>query len=353
MATNARVPVAILGATGMVGQRLVSMLADHPLFELRELVASERSAGQRYADVVRWRLPGEIPAAARALPVLPLRVEDVLARVAFSALDAAVARGAEEEFAAAGRAVISNASAHRMAPDVPLVVPEVNPEHLELVGAQRARRGGRGFIACNPNCTTIGLVLALAPLARAAALRRVIVTSLQASSGAGYPGVPSLDLIDNAIPWIAGEEDKVEAEPRKIFGRVAGNAVEDAPLVVACQVHRVAVSDGHLLAVSVASDPPLDPARARALFSGFRALPQELGLPSAPQQPVVVAEGADRPQPRLDRMAGAGMAAVVGRVRECPVLGLRFEVLSHNTIRGAAGGTLLLGELLHARDLLP
>lgn len=348
-----RLPVAVLGATGIVGQRLVQMLEAHPWFELAEVAASDRSAGRSYGEGVRWRLPGEIPSAAAALTLLPAGPERVAAPLVFSALDAAAAEEIEPAFARAGRAVISNARNRRMDPDVPLVVPEANPDHLALVEAQRRRWGSRGFIACNPNCSVIGLVLALAPLARSARLERIVVTTLQASSGAGYPGVPSLDLIDNVIPFIDDEEPKIESEPTKILGKLNGHRIELLDVAVAAQVHRVPVTDGHLLAVSVQSSPRIGPDRAIELMARFRGEPQELGMPSAPAAPIVILAGEDRPQPRLDRGAGEGMSVVVGRVRPCPVLGLRFSVLSHNTIRGAAGGTLLLGELIRARGLVP
>lgn len=346
-------PVAVLGATGIVGQRLVQMLQDHPWFELAEVAASDRSAGRPYGEAVRWRIPGSVPGSAAALTLQPADPQRVAAPIVFSALDAAAAEAIEPSFARAGRAVISNTRNRRMDPDVPLIVPEVNPDHLALLEAQRRRWGGQGFIVCNPNCSVIGLVLALAPLARAARLERIVVTTLQASSGAGYPGVPSLDLIDNVIPFISDEEPKIESEPAKILGKLAGSRVEMLDVAIAAQVHRVPVSDGHLLAVSVQSSPRIGPDRAIELMGRFRGAPQELQLPSAPAVPIVVAAAEDRPQPRLDRAAGEGMSAVVGRVRPCPVLGLRFSVLTHNTIRGAAGGTLLVGELIRARGLVP
>jgi len=348
-----RLPVAVLGATGVVGQRLVQMLEAHPWFELAEVAASDRSAGRAYGEAVNWRVSSAPPAAAAALTVKPADPGAVESTLVFSALDAAAAEEIEPAFARAGRAVVSNARNRRMDPDVPLVVPEANADHLALIEAQRRRWGGRGFIACNPNCSVIGLALALAPLARAARLEKIVVTTLQAASGAGYPGVPSLDLIDNVVPWIHDEEPKIESEPAKIFGKVAGNRVEALDLAVAAQVHRVPVSDGHMLAVSLQSSPRIGPERAAELMARFRSVPQELGLPSAPDPPIVVLEASDRPQPRLDRMTGGGMAAVVGRIRPCPVLGVRMEVLSHNTIRGAAGGTLLIGELVRAQDLVP
>ncbi len=347
------IPVAVLGATGLVGQRMVERLANHPWFSLVELAASVRSAGRPYREVVDWKLPGGPPPRAADLVVLPAAPEEVRSGLVLSALDAAVAGEVEDRFADAGRAVVSNARSHRMDADTPLIVPEVNPEHLQLVASQRRRRGSAGFIAANPNCSVIALALALAPLHRAATVKRAVVTTLQAASGAGYPGVAALDLLDNVIPFIPGEEEKIAAEPLKIFGALAGDHVADAALQLSVQVHRVPVVDGHLLSVSVELERPLSPEDAAGAFSAFRGAPQDRSCPSAPASPVVVVGGADRPQPRLDRGAGDGMAVVVGQIRRCPALSLRFEVLGHNTIRGAAGGTLLLAELLAAEGLLP
>ncbi|UCF68392.1 MAG: aspartate-semialdehyde dehydrogenase [Acidobacteriota bacterium] len=349
-----KIPVAVLGATGMVGQRLALLLSDHPWFELVELTASTRSAGHRYADVVPWRLERPLPGAIGALTVRETSVADVRAPLVFSALDASVAREIERPLAAAGHLVVSNASAHRMDDDVPLVVPEVNPDHLGLLGAQQ--RGGDGGLVTNPNCSTIGLVLGLAPLHRAAGVRRVVLSTLQAASGAGYPGVSSIDLVDNVVPGIPGEEEKIEAEPRKIFGSLddsgAGGVIE-AGIEVSSHTHRVPVIDGHLMAISVETDEGLSVARATELMASFRGEPQERGLPSAPSSLIEVVSAPDRPQPRLDRDAGGGMSVTVGRLRPCPVLGLRFELLSHNTWRGAAGGTVLIAETLVARGCLP
>jgi aspartate-semialdehyde dehydrogenase len=347
----AKLPVAVLGATGIVGQRLVASLAGHPWFELAAVAASERRVGAAYGDSVEWKLPGSPPAEASALPLCAPRPDEIAAPLVFSALDASVAGEVEDAFAEAGHAVVSNARSHRFTEDVPLVIPEVNPDHLELVEVQRRRR--RGFIATNPNCSTIGLALALAPLQRAAGVEKVVVTTLQASSGAGFPGVPSMDLIDNVVPGIGGEEGKIEREPLKIFGALAGARVTPAQITISSHTHRVPVSDGHLMAVSLATREPMDPDTARSVLAVFEGEPQQRELPSAPERPVVIVDGDDRPQPRLDRHVGSGMAVAVGRVRPCPVLGLRLELLSHNTLRGAAGGTLLIAELLVARGLLP
>jgi len=343
-----KVPVAVLGATGLVGQRLVALLARHPWFRLVEVAASSRSSGRPYGEAVRWQLPGPVPREAAELVVLPVDPRRVTASLVFSALDAAAAAEAEHRFAAAGRLVVSNARTHRMAPRVPLVIPEVNPEHLAILG----ERGGGGIVA-NPNCSVIALVLPLAPIHERWGVRRVIVTTLQAASGAGYPGVPSLDLVDNVVPEIPGEEEKIEREPRKILGTLEGGRFRDAELVVSAATHRVPVRDGHLLAVSVETARPAEPDEVAEVLAGFRREGVTGALPSAPDPPILVSREAGRPQPRLDRDAGGGMAVTVGRVRPCPVLGLRFEALGHNTLRGAAGGTLLLAELLRARGLCP
>ncbi len=352
MNERSRIPVAVLGATGLVGQRMIAALAGHPWFELTEVAASDRSAGKPYAEAASWKLPGGCPLDVGEMIVKRVAPDDVAAPVVLSALDASVAGDAEEAFAAAGRAVVSNSRNHRMDEDVPLVVPEVNADQLELVEVQRRRRGGKGFIVTNPNCSTITLVLALAPLHRVAHVKRAVVTTLQAASGAGYPGVPALDLIDNVIPFIGGEQDKIEAEPRKIFGTVQDGRVVFDPLAISAQVHRVPVIDGHLVSVSLETEWLLTPDDASALLAAFTGEPQARKLPSAPDPVIEVLGDRDRPQPRLDRMAGAGMAAVVGQVRPCPVLGLHLSVLGHNTIRGAAGGTLLIAELLADRGLL-
>lgn len=323
------------------------------MFELVELAASDRSAGRLYADAAPWRLPGAPPPGVAGRIVKNADPASIEAPLVFSALDASVALEIEGAFARAGRAVISNARSYRMAPDVPLVVPEANADHLALVRAQRRQRGWSGFIATNPNCSVIALTLALAPLHRAARVRRVVVTTLQAASGAGYPGVSALDLIDNVIPEIGGEEDKLENEPQKILGALEGERLVPAALVVSSHTHRVPVQDGHLLAVSVETETPLAPADAAALMKAFRGMPQELALPSAPASPIVVVDAPHRPQPRLDRDEGNGMSAVVGRLRPCPVLGLRFEVLGHNTVRGAAGGTLLIAEQAARQGYVP
>ena len=346
-----KIPVGVLGATGTVGQRFVQLLAGHPWFDLVAVAASERSAGRSYREACAWKLDVPMPAAAGALVVQPAE-PGLACEVVFSALDAAVAGPIEEAFAGAGYAVLSNARNHRMADDVPLLVPEVNPEHTALIETQRRRRGWRGFIATNPNCSTATLVLALAALERRFGLEAVMVTTLQAISGAGYPGLPSLDILGNVIPFIGGEEEKIERETRKILGRLAGTAVTPHPATVSATTTRVPVVDGHTASVSVklGSDPGLE-ALAEA-FRAYRGVPQERGLPSAPGHPTLLLEQEDRPQPRLDVNLEHGMASVVGRLRRCPLLGYKFVVLGHNTIRGAAGAAILNAELLRDQGLL-
>lgn len=348
-----RIPVAILGATGLVGQRLLALLERHPWFEIAEVAASERSAGKPFAQATRWRLAQPIPEAVARMTVVGSDPEQVHSKVVFSALDAVAAGQVEARFAAAGRAVISNARTHRMVPDVPLLIPEVNPDHLGLIERQPTRRRTGGFIVTNPNCSTIALALALAPFERQWGIEEVIVTTLQAISGAGYPGAAALDLIDNVVPWIDGEEEKIEAEPLKILGTLGEREVEPAAARISAQVHRVPVSDGHLLTVHLRTAGEITPQQAAAAIADFAGEPQRRGLPSAPARPLELVDGVDRPQPRLDRERGGGMSVVVGRPRRCPVLGTKMEILGHNTLRGAAGGTLLIAEMLADRGLLP
>jgi aspartate-semialdehyde dehydrogenase len=292
-----------------------------------------------------------MPAGVRDMPVRPIDT-NLPGRILFSALPGELAGPVEEEMARAGYIVCSNASAHRMDPDVPLVIPEVNPDHIGLLTVQRRRRGWKGCIATNPNCTTTIMVMALAPLARRFGLRRVHAVSLQALSGAGYPGVPSLDIVDNALPYIGGEEDKVQSEPLKLLGTLEGDAVRPAAFVVSAQCNRVPVLEGHMVCVSLELERDASMEEIRQAWESFRGEPQELGLPSAPAQPIIYRPEPDRPQPRRDRDAGAGMAVTVGRLQDCPVLGKKFVVLGHNTVRGAAGGSLVLAELLVAKGLV-
>ena len=340
--------VGILGATGMVGQRFIQLLEDHPQFEVSALAASDRSQGKRYADACKWRLAGDIPVCTGSLvvqaPQPPLDCDLV-----FSSLPGDIARQTEGSFANEGYPVISNSSAYRMDSDVPLLIPEVNHDHLRLLEAQRARREGtKGFIVTNPNCSTIMLALALAPLHAHFGVKTVTATTMQALSGAGYPGVASLDIVDNVLPFIENEEEKIENETVKILGSIKGNAVEAAPMVVSAQCNRVNVSDGHLAAVRVKLDRVAEINEVRDAFASFTSLPQEMRLHSAPERPIIARDEPDRPQPRLDRDAGDGMSITVGRLMPDTVLDYRFVVLSHNTIRGAAGAAILNAELLIA-----
>ncbi|MCS7082964.1 MAG: aspartate-semialdehyde dehydrogenase [Bacteroidetes bacterium] len=335
--------VAILGATGVVGQQFVRLLAVHPWFEIRALVASSRSAGKPYGEAVRWLLPEPIPAEVASMPVLEPDAlpEDV--ELVFSALDAISAEELEPKLARAGYPVISNASRFRLHPQVPLVVPEVNPEHLALI---RHQGFGEGLIVTNPNCSTVGLVLALKPLEDRFGLESVVVTTLQAVSGAGYPGVPALDILGNVLPHIAGEEEKLETEPLKILGRLEGDRVQPAPVRISAQANRVPVLDGHLLSVSVRLRVDADPEAVRAAWLEYTSPIADLNLPSAPERPLRLFERPDWPQPRLHATADRGMSISLGRLRPCPVGHVRFVALVHNTVRGAAGAALLNAELL-------
>jgi aspartate-semialdehyde dehydrogenase len=346
-----RVPVAVLGATGTVGQKFVRLLAEHPWFEITALAASDQSAGRPYGEVVRWRetvaLPDRIAGmtVARSAPPLP-------ARIVFSALDAEVAREIEQGFARAGALVVTNTRVHRMEADVPLMIPEINADHLALVSRQRAQRRWPGAILANPNCSTAGLVLALAPLQRAFGVDKAFVATMQATSGAGYPGVPSLDILGNVIPFIGGEEEKMERETCKILGTLAADGVAPAPIALSVHANRVAVVDGHFEVVSAGLRRRTTPDEAIAALREFRGPERVRTLPSSPAQPVEVDLRPDRPQSRLDLERGGGMTVTVGRVRPCPVLDLRFALLSHNTIRGAAGAAVQIAELLVAEGLV-
>lgn len=346
-----RLRVGILGATGIVGQRIVERLSDHPWFVTTAVAASERSVGRRYGESVRWTVSEDPPPAVAALSVAPCHPDAMRdCDLVLSALDAANAREIEPLFVRAGFPVVSNASAHRMHDRVPLIVPEVNVAHLAIVESTAAR--GEGFVVTNPNCSVTGLVMALAPLHRAFGVRRVVVTTLQALSGAGLDGPRGVEIEENVIPFIPGEEDKIEEEPAKILGTVEGDRVVKADVRLSAHCHRVPVLDGHLEAVSVELGTRVDPLDAESVLGGFTGDVADLGLPSAPERPIVLRREADRPQPRRDRGAGGGMSVVVGRIRGCPVLDLRMEVLSHNAVRGAAGGTLLNAELLVAKGLV-
>jgi aspartate-semialdehyde dehydrogenase len=346
-----KIPVGVLGATGAVGQKFVRLLENHPWFELTELAASDRSAGKPYGEAAIWRQYTPVPDSIKEKLVKPC--EPTLdCHVVFSGLDSSVAGEVEENFARAGYIVLSNSKNHRMDDDVPLLVPEINHEHLGLIKTQRERRGWSGAIVTDPNCSTIGLVMPLAPLDREFGVKRVIVTTMQALSGAGYPGHSAVDIIDNIIPFIGGEEDKLETEPCKILGALDGDHIRFADCKISAHTNRVFVEDGHTECVSVELDKKASIDEIARVLSSFTSLPQEMRLPFAPEQPIIVMSERDRPQPRFDRNAGNGMSAVVGRLRECPVFDIRFVVLSHNTIRGAAGAAILNAELMKVQGYL-
>ncbi len=346
-----RIPVAVLGATGAVGQTFVRLLADHPWFELQELAASERSAGRPYGEAVHW-IDGDPPAHVATRCVVACDPAAVRAPVVFSALDSSVAGEAEMAFARAGRMVLSNARNHRMAPDVPLLIPEVNPEHLALLARQRRERGWEGAIVTNGNCAVIVMAMALAPLHQAFGVRQLFVTTLQAVSGAGYPGVPSLDILGNVIPFIPGEEEKIAPEICKFLGRVQDAGVEPAPIAVSAQVTRVPVQHGHTVCLAVGLSRRVSADEARSALAAWCGAPEARGLPSSPAHPVALHDAPDRPQPRRDAPAGCGMTVTVGGVRADPILDLRLVASGHNTIRGAAGASVLNAELLVAQGLI-
>jgi aspartate-semialdehyde dehydrogenase len=342
------IEVGVLGATGVVGQQFVSRLARHPWFKCTWLAASERSEGKPYKSVAPWKLTTPIPGGS-AERIVDACVPGKGPKVVFSGLDASVAGEIEGAFAAAGHVVVSNARNFRMDPLVPLLIPEVNADHLKLIGEQRRAKGWPGAIVTNPNCSTIVLAMALAPL-RMFNIRGVIVSTMQAVSGAGYPGVPSLDILGNVVPFIGGEEEKMQSETLKILGSDGGRS--PYPAVVSAHTNRVPVVDGHTMTVSVAFGEKPSIEAIKEAMRTFAGRPQELWLPSAPQPPIMVTEEPNRPQPRLDVDLGGGMAITVGRVRECPVMHAKFVALGHNTIRGAAGAAILNAELMHAEGLL-
>jgi aspartate-semialdehyde dehydrogenase len=353
MMSRERIPVAVLGATGTVGQRFLQMLADHPWFVVSVVTGSGRRAGQRLGDALTWHLPGDPPAHVLDLP-LHSSESAFDAPIVFSALPADEAATIEPLLAGRGHAVFSNASAHRMATDVPLLIPEVNAGHVALVQVQQRARGWRGMLVTNPNCSTIQIALALKPLADAFGLRRVAVTTLQAISGAGYPGVASYDILGNVVPYISQEEEKIERETRKILGRLNGESIEPLEIAISAQCTRVPVREGHLACISVElAREGVTSDEIVAALRAFTAEPQKRELPTAPRPVIHVRDAIDRPQPLRDVDAGAGMAIVAGRVRPCALLGHKLVVLGHNTIRGAAGASILNAELLLARGLLP
>jgi aspartate-semialdehyde dehydrogenase len=341
---RSRHPIGILGATGMVGQRFIQLLENHPWFEVVWLAASDRSSGKPYGEAARWRLDTPLPGRIARMSLSPAEPQGA-PRIVFAALDAAIAREIEPRFADAGCAVLSNSSAFRMAPNVPLVIPEINSSHLHLIEEQPSRRASGGYMVTNPNCSTIGLVLALKPLEERFGIEQIFVTTLQAVSGAGYPGVASMDILGNVVPYIPGEEEKMESETLKLLGRLDGHSVTPLAARVSAHCNRVAVLDGHTESVSIKLTRPATREQILAAWNEFRPLAGQ-GLPTAPDQPVEFTPEIDRPQPTLDRQRGNGMAVTVGRLRPCGILDWKFTLLSHNTIRGAAGATILNAELL-------
>jgi len=352
---QAKIPVAILGATGMVGQRFIELLQKHPWFELVALAASERHGGRTYAEVTRWRLPNsEMPANVASLPVVPCRPETMPSvKIAFSALPGEVAGDIEEAFAHAGVAVFSNAKNHRMDHDVPLLIPEVNADHIAAIAQQRKRRGWSGSIVTNANCSATPLVMALKPLQQAFGVRKVVITTLQAISGAGYPGISSFDILDNVIPYIGGEEEKLESETLKMLGLwKEGQGFVYAPMVVSAHCNRVATREGHLECASIELERDASPEEIIAAWESYIPESQHLKLPSAPARALIYRREIDRPQTLHDRDAGDGMTTTIGRLRRCPILSYKFVILAHNTIRGAAGGSVLNAELCLSKGLI-
>jgi aspartate-semialdehyde dehydrogenase len=341
-----KIPVAVLAATGSVGQRFVQLLDNHPWFQVVALTGSDRGYGKPYAEVCHWLLPGDMPDWARNLPVMASDPDEVQVPLVFSGLPTDKAREIEPAFAQAGSAVCSNASTHRVGEDMPLLLPEVNPHHAAVIPAQRENRGWSGLIATNPNCTATGMTVALKALQDAFGLRRVFAVSMQALSGAGYPGVASMDIIDNVIPFIGGEEEKLEIEPCKMLGALEDSQIKPANFPVSAHTNRVAVSDGHTVCLTVEFERRAAPAEVLTALAAYQTPELARDLPSAPRPPILVRSEENRPQPRLDRMSGGGMTTVVGRIRPDAIFDARLVVLSHNTIRGAAGGSIFNAELL-------
>jgi len=347
---SAKLPVAVLGATGAVGQAFIRLLANHPWFTLAEVAASERSAGRPYAEAAKWIGDDTIPAHVAGLTVQPCDPKRVQSPIVFSALDSSVAGEAEAAFASAGRAVLSNAKNYRMEPDVPLVIAEVNPDHLDVLEVQRKRRkwSAGGGIVTNGNCAAIAAVLPLAPLHERYRVNRLFIATMQAVSGAGYPGVPSLDILGNVIPYIKDEEPKLEAEVRKFLGRRAASRIDDADIAVSSHTNRVAVEHGHTVVMSIGLEEKPSIAEVEETLRTWRGAEEACGLPTSPERALVVTDQADRPQPRRDVDAGGGMTVTVGRVREDSVLDVRLVALGHNIVRGAAGASVLNAELMAA-----
>ncbi len=345
-----KIEVGILGATGMVGQHFVKFLQNHPWFELKWVGASDRSAGKKYRDATSWRLDAVMPEAVAELTVQECKPNGG-PRLVFSAMDASVATEIERAFAQAGHIVVSNSRNHRMESDVPLLVPEVNADHLKLVPHQQRLRGWKGQIVTNPNCSTVVLTMALAPL-KQFGIERVVVTTMQAISGAGYPGVAGMDINANVIPFIGGEEEKMQQEPQKILGEFRGDHIEPLAAKMSAHCNRVPVVDGHTETISVDLRAKPSEQELIAAINAYRGVPQEKGLPSAPAQPVIYTDAKDRPQPRRDVERERGMAAFVGRLRPCPVLDWKMVALGHNTVRGAAGAAVLNAELMYSEGFL-
>ena len=345
-----RIEVGILGATGMVGQNFIKFLQGHPWFDLKWLGASDRSAGKRYRGAMTWNLAGAVPETVADLTVDDCKPGNA-PRLLFSAMDASVATEIERAFAQAGHVVVSNSRNHRMEPDVPLLVPEINPDHLKIIPMQQRARGWKGQIVTNPNCSTIALTMGLAPL-KPFGITRVLATTMQAISGAGYPGVASMDIVGNVIPFIGGEEEKMQQETQKILGEFRGDHIEPLAAKVSAHCNRVAVVDGHTVTVSLELSAKPAIAELHAAYDAYSSVPQERKLPSAPPRPVIYMHEGNRPQPRKDAERERGMAAFVGRLRPCPVLDYKFVVLAHNTIRGAAGAAVLNAELMHSEGML-
>lgn len=342
-----KIPVGILGATGSVGQRFLELLSNHPWFEVVELAASNKSAGKKYSEATNWIMQSPLPEKFANMIVKKCE-PNFDAKIIFSGLDASVAGEIETAFAEAGYYVISNARNHRFDDDVPLMIPEVNSDHLELLKSQKYKGG----IVTNPNCSTIGLALALKPLHDNFGIEVVNVVTMQAVSGAGYPGLPSMDIIDNVIPFISGEEKKMETEPLKILGKFNSNKIEFADFKISAQCNRVAVIDGHTECVQVKLKTKTTVEEIIKVWKEFKSIPQELGLPSAPENPIVYFYEEKYPQPKVHRYIEKGMATSIGRLRECPIFDFKFVILSHNTIRGAAGGTILIAELMKAKGYI-
>ncbi|MBI5807764.1 MAG: aspartate-semialdehyde dehydrogenase [Ignavibacteriales bacterium] len=343
-----KINVAILGATGSVGQKFIELLSNHPWFNIAELAASDRSAGKKYSEAVNWVMQSQLDKNISEMVVQKCE-PNLKSKIVFSALDASVAGEIEEDFARNGYVVISNARNHRFDDDVPLLIPEVNPDHLDLIHQQKF---GNGFIVTNPNCSTIGLVMALKPLQDKFGIEAINVVTMQAISGGGYPGVPSMDIIDNVIPFISGEEEKMEKEPKKILGNFSNGKIQFADFKISAQCNRVAVIDGHTESVQLKFINKPSKEEMINVWNSFSSEPQKLNLPSAPKNPLIYLEGDKYPQPKLHRSLGNGMSVSVGRLRDCSLFDYKFTVLSHNTIRGAAGGTILIAELLKAKGYL-